>query len=171
MGSGGLVVLDDTDCMVDIARFFLSFTQDESCGKCTFCRVGTKRMLDILENITSGKSKPGDLEELEKLAHWTKKGSLCGLGKTAPNPVLSTLQYFRDEYEAHINGVCPTGKCTALIKYSVNDKCIGCTLCVQKCPVDAIPFTPHEKHWINTELCIKCDACRAVCPEDAIDVK
>jgi NADH:ubiquinone oxidoreductase subunit F (NADH-binding)/NADH:ubiquinone oxidoreductase subunit E/NAD-dependent dihydropyrimidine dehydrogenase PreA subunit len=171
MGSGGLVVLDDTDCMVDIARFFLSFTQDESCGKCTFCRVGTKRMLDILENITSGKGKQSDLEELEKLAHWTKKGSLCGLGKTAPNPVLSTLQYFRDEYEAHINGVCPTGKCTSLITYSVNDKCIGCTLCVQKCPVDAIPFTPHEKHSINTELCIKCDACRAVCPEDAIDVR
>jgi NADH-quinone oxidoreductase subunit F len=124
MGSGGLVVLDETDCMVDIARFFLSFTQDESCGKCTFCRVGTKRMLDILENITSGKGKKGDLEELEKLAEWTKKGSLCGLGKTAPNPVLSTLKYFRDEYEAHINGVCPTGKCTQLITYSVNDKCI-----------------------------------------------
>lgn len=171
MGSGGLVVLDDTDCMVDIARYFLSFTQEESCGKCTFCRVGTKRMLDILENITKGKGKKGDIEELEHLAGWTKKGSLCGLGKTAPNPVLSTLKYFRDEYEAHINGVCPTGKCQDLITYSVNDKCIGCTLCEQKCPVDAIPFTPHEKHFINTELCIKCDACRAVCPEDAIDVK
>lgn len=171
MGSGGLVVLDDTDCMVDIARYFLSFTQEESCGKCTFCRVGTKRMLDILENITKGKGKKGDIEELEHLAGWTKKGSLCGLGKTAPNPILSTLKYFRDEYEAHINGVCPTGKCQDLITYSVNDKCIGCTLCVQKCPVDAIPFTPHEKHFINTELCIKCDACRAVCPEDAIDVR
>jgi NADH:ubiquinone oxidoreductase subunit F (NADH-binding)/NADH:ubiquinone oxidoreductase subunit E/Pyruvate/2-oxoacid:ferredoxin oxidoreductase delta subunit len=171
MGSGGLIVLDDTDCMVDMARFFLSFTQDESCGKCTFCRVGTKRMLDILENITSGKGKPGDIEELEKLAEWTKKGSLCGLGKTAPNPVISTLMYFRDEYEAHINGVCPTGKCTELITYSVNDNCIGCTLCAQKCPVEAIPFTPHEKHSIDTEQCIKCDSCRAVCPEDAIDVK
>ncbi len=171
MGSGGLVVLDDTDCMVDIARYFLSFTQEESCGKCTFCRVGTKRMLDILENITKGKGKKGDIEELEHLAGWTKKGSLCGLGKTAPNPILSTLKYFRDEYEAHINGVCPTGKCMDLITYSVNDKCIGCTLCVQKCPVDAIPFTPHEKHIINTELCIKCDACRAVCPVEAIDVK
>jgi NADH:ubiquinone oxidoreductase subunit F (NADH-binding)/NADH:ubiquinone oxidoreductase subunit E len=171
MGSGGLVVLDDTDCMVDMARFFLSFTQDESCGKCTFCRVGTKRMLDILENITSGKGKKGDIEELEKLAEWTRKGSLCGLGKTAPNPVISTLMYFRDEYEAHINGVCPTGKCTELITYSVNDNCIGCTLCAQKCPVDAIPFTPHEKHSIDTELCIKCDSCRAVCPVDGIDVK
>ena len=171
MGSGGLVVLDDTDCMVDMARFFLSFTQDESCGKCTFCRVGTKRMLDILENITSGKGKKGDIEELEKLAEWTNKGSLCGLGKTAPNPVISTLKYFRDEYEAHINGVCPTGKCTEMITYSVNDNCIGCTMCVQKCPVDAIPFTPHEKHSIDTELCIKCDSCRIVCPVDAIDVK
>ncbi len=171
MGSGGLVVLDDTDCMVDMARFFLSFTQDESCGKCTFCRVGTKRMLDILDNITSGKGKSGDIAELEKLAEWTNKGSLCGLGKTAPNPVISTLMYFREEYEAHIKGICPTGKCTELITYSVNDNCIGCTKCVQKCPVDAIPFTPHEKHSINTELCIKCDACRAVCPEDAIDVK
>ncbi len=171
MGSGGLVVLDETDCMVDIARYFLSFTQDESCGKCTFCRVGTRRMLDILENITKGKGKQGDIEELEKLAEWTKKGSLCGLGRTAPNPVLSTLKYFRDEYEAHISGVCPTGKCADLITYSVNDDCIGCTKCVQKCPVDAIPFTPHEKHSINTELCIKCDACRAACPVDAIDVK
>ena len=171
MGSGGLVVLDETDCMVDIARYFLSFTQEESCGKCTFCRVGTRRMLDILENITSGKGKKGDIEELEKLAEWTRKGSLCGLGRTAPNPVLSTLKYFREEYEAHINGTCPTGKCAELITYSVNDECIGCTKCVQKCPVDAIPFTPHEKHSIDTELCIKCDACRAACPVDAIDVK
>ncbi|WP_319481741.1 NAD(P)H-dependent oxidoreductase subunit E [uncultured Draconibacterium sp.] len=171
MGSGGLVVLDDTDCMVDIARYFLSFTQEESCGKCTFCRVGTKRMLDILDGIVSGRGKKGDIEELEHLAGWTKKGSLCGLGKTAPNPVLSTLKHFRDEYEAHINGTCPTGKCAELITYSVNDECIGCTKCVQKCPVDAIPFTPHEKHSIDTELCIKCDACRAACPVDAIDVK
>lgn len=171
MGSGGLVVLDDTDCMVDIARYFLSFTQAESCGKCTFCRIGTRRMLDILNNLTEGKAKPGDLDELEKLARWTQKGSLCGLGKTAPNPVFSTLMYFRDEYEAHLNGVCPTGKCTALIRYSVNDKCIGCTICAQKCPVDAIPFTPHQKHVINNELCIKCDACRLDCPVDAIDVK
>ncbi|MFB6317504.1 NAD(P)H-dependent oxidoreductase subunit E [Saccharicrinis sp. FJH54] len=171
MGSGGLVVLDDTDCMVDIAKYFLTFTQQESCGKCTFCRVGTRRMLDILEKITEGKGKPEDLDELEKLAEWTGKGSLCGLGKTAPNPVLSTLKYFREEYEAHINGVCPTGKCQDLITYSITDDCIGCTKCAQDCPVDAIAFKPHEVHSIDTELCIKCDACRLVCPEDAILVK
>jgi len=171
MGSGGLIVLDDTDCMVDIARFFLSFTQEESCGKCTFCRVGTKRMLDLLDNLTQGKGKPGDLEKLEKLAEWTKKGSLCGLGRSAPNPVLSTLKYFREEYEAHLKGICPTGKCTALVNYSITDDCIGCTKCVQRCPVDAIPFAPHEKHVINSELCIKCDACRQVCPVDAVEVK
>jgi len=171
MGSGGLVVMDDTDCMVDIARFFLSFTQNESCGKCTFCRVGTRKMLDIMNNLCTGKAKPGDLEKLEELAWWTKKGSLCALGGSAPNPVLTTLKYFREEYEAHVDGVCPTGKCTGLITYSVNDNCIGCTLCAQKCPTDAIAFKPHEKHEIDMELCIKCDACRQVCPEDAIDVK
>lgn len=171
MGSGGLIVLDDTDCMVDIARFFLSFTQEESCGKCTFCRVGTKRMLDIMDNLVKGKGQQGDLEKLEKLAEWTKKGSLCGLGRTAPNPILSTLKYFRDEYEAHLNGICPTGKCTELVNYSIIDNCIGCTLCVTRCPVAAIPFLPHEKHVINTDLCIKCDACRQVCPVDAVVVK
>jgi NADH:ubiquinone oxidoreductase subunit F (NADH-binding)/NADH:ubiquinone oxidoreductase subunit E len=170
MGSGGLVVLDNTDCMVDMARYFLSFTQNESCGKCTFCRVGTRRMLDILNRLTSGKGKKDDLSELEKLALWVKKGSLCGLGKTAPNPVLSTLRYFRDEYEAHISGSCPTGKCKELITYAVNDQCIGCTLCSQNCPVGAIPFAPHEKHEIDTEKCIKCDTCRQVCPEQAINV-
>jgi len=169
MGSGGLVVLDETDCMVDIARYFLSFTQAESCGKCTFCRIGTKRMLDILTRITKGKGSAEDLVELEKIAEWTEKGSLCNLGKTAPNPINTTLKYFRDEYEAHINGVCPTGKCEALISYVVNDNCIGCTKCVQKCPVNAIPFTPHEKHSIDLQLCIKCDSCVQVCPVDAID--
>ncbi|MEX0986694.1 MAG: NAD(P)H-dependent oxidoreductase subunit E [Bacteroidales bacterium] len=168
MGSGGMVVLDDTDCMVDMAKYFLSFTQNESCGKCTFCRVGTKRMLEMLEKITEGKGALKDLEELEKLADWTARGSLCGLGKTAPNPVKTTLAFFRDEYEAHIQGICPTGKCKELIRYEITDDCIGCTLCAQDCPVDAIPFKPHEKHTIDLELCIKCDGCRQVCPEDAV---
>ena len=170
MGSGGLVVLDEDDCMVDIARYFLSFTQNESCGKCTFCRIGTKRMLDILTKITTGKGALKDLDELEYLASWTKKGSLCGLGKSAPNPILSTLKYFRDEYIAHINGKCPSGKCQSLIKYQINDLCIGCTKCAQKCPTDAILFKPHEKHEVITDLCIKCDACRQVCPVEAVEI-
>jgi NADH-quinone oxidoreductase subunit F len=170
MGSGGLVVLDETDCMVDIARYFLSFTQKESCGKCTFCRTGTRRMLDIMNRICDGKAHEKDLDELETLAGWTKKGSLCGLGKTAPNPILSTLRFFREEYEAHINGKCPTGKCKPLITYTVDDNCIGCTICAQECPVDAIPFNPHQKHEIDTTLCTKCDICRQACPVDAIRV-
>lgn len=170
MGSGGLVVLDEDDCMVDIARYFLSFTQNESCGKCTFCRVGTKRMLDILTKITIGKGSEKDLDELEYLASWTKKGSLCGLGKSAPNPILSTLRYFREEYIAHINGKCPSGKCQSLIKYQINDLCIGCTKCAQKCPTEAILFKPHEKHEVITDLCIKCDACKQVCPVDAVEI-
>jgi NADH-quinone oxidoreductase subunit F len=170
MGSGGLVVLDETDCMVDIARYFLSFTQNESCGKCTFCRTGTRRMLDIMNKLCEGKAKESDLVELETLAGWTKKGSLCGLGKTAPNPILSTLRFFREEYEAHINGKCPTGKCKALVTYTVDDKCIGCTICAQQCPVDAIPFNPHKKHEIDTAICTKCDICRQACPVDAIRV-
>ncbi len=171
MGSGGLVVLDDTDCMVDIARYFLTFTQNEACGKCSFGRIGTKRMLEILEKITSGRGTEKDIENLEHLAQWTKKGSLCGLCSTAPNPILSTLKYFRDEYEAHIRGVCPAGKCKELIKYVITDDCIGCTLCAQDCPVDAIAFKPHEKHEVNNELCIKCDGCRQVCPEGAVITK
>ena len=127
-------------------------------------------MMDIFDRICTGKGKMKDLDDLEKLAISVKSGSLCGLGKTAPNPVLSTLRYFREEYEAHIHGNCPTGKCAGLIVYSVNDSCIGCTKCVQQCPVDAIPFTPHEKHTIDIEKCIKCDMCRQVCPEDAITV-
>ena len=170
MGSGGLVVLDESDCMVDIARYFLSFTQNESCGKCTFCRVGTKRMLEIMTRITTGKGTLKDLDELEYLAKWTQKGSLCGLGRSAPNPVLSTLKYFRDEYMAHLEGHCPSGKCQSMIKYQINDSCIGCTKCAQKCPTEAILFKPHEKHEVITNLCIKCDACRQVCPVDAVIV-
>jgi NADH:ubiquinone oxidoreductase subunit F (NADH-binding) len=171
MGSGGLIVLDETDCMVDIARYFLSFTQDQSCGRCTFCRVGTKRMLEILNKISSGKGVMEDLALLEKLAHQTKKGSICGLGKTAPNPVLSTLKYFRHEYEQHIHGKCPTGKCQEIITYSITDNCIGCTKCAQRCPVDAIENRPYEIHSIDTDKCVKCDICRQVCPVDAVVIK
>lgn len=168
MGSGGMVVLDETDCMVDIAHYFLSFTQSQSCGRCTFCRIGTRRMLELLEKIRSGKGVPEDLKKLEHLAGSTKQGSLCGLGKTAPNPVTSTLIYFREEYEAHLQGRCPAGKCTPLITYTVTDTCIGCTICAQRCPSGAIEYKPFEKHVIDQELCIKCDICRQACPEDAI---
>jgi NADH-quinone oxidoreductase subunit F len=170
MGSGGLVVLDDTDCMVDIARYFLAFTQQESCGKCTFCRIGTRRMLDILERLCTGESKPGDIDLLEHLAHEVQRGSLCGLGKTAPNPVLSTLKHFREEYAAHLEGRCPAKRCKALIHYAVNDRCIGCTRCAQCCPVDAIAMRPYEQHEIDTTLCTRCDACRTACPANAIDI-
>ena len=171
MGSGGLVVLDESDCMVDIARYFLAFTQDQSCGKCTFCRVGTRRMLDILDRICEGEGRRGDLDELEQLAKTIKAGSICGLGKTAPNPVLSTLRYFRDEYEAHIEGRCPAGKCGSLITYRITDDCIGCTICAQQCPVDAIPMTPYAKHSIDLDKCTRCGTCREVCPTDAVVVE
>ena len=171
MGSGGMVVLDDTACMVDIARYFLQFTQNQSCGKCTFCRVGTKRMLELLERLCTGKARRQHLEELERLAHQVTQGSLCGLGKTAPNPVLTTLRYFRDEYEAHLQGYCPAGKCTALIKYTINANCTGCTICAQHCPVDAIPMTPYMRHRIDLDICTRCDTCRQVCPHNAVEVK
>ncbi len=171
MGSGGLVALDESDCMVDIARYFLEFTQNQSCGKCTPCRIGTKRMLDILDQLCAGNGKSSDIEELEQLSHMVQTTSLCGLGKTAPNPVLSTIKYFRDEYEAHVEKRCPAGKCKALIAYSVNDDCIGCTLCAQHCPADAIEMKPYEKHEIDTEKCIRCGTCKNVCPTDAVEVK
>ena len=171
MGSGGLVVLDDTACMVDLARYFLQFTQDQSCGKCTFCRIGTKRMLDILQRLCVGKASRQHLDELERLAVQVGAGSLCGLGKTAPNPVLTTLRYFRDEYEAHLAGRCPAGKCTALIHYRVTADCTGCTLCSQACPVDAIPMTPYARHEIDDVKCTRCDTCRVVCPHGAIEVR
>jgi NADH:ubiquinone oxidoreductase subunit F (NADH-binding)/NADH:ubiquinone oxidoreductase subunit E/NAD-dependent dihydropyrimidine dehydrogenase PreA subunit len=170
MGSGGMVVLDDSSCMVDIARYFLRFTQDQSCGKCTFCRVGTKRMLDILDKLCAGKAQRAQLDELERLARQVSAGSLCGLGKTAPNPVLSTLRYFRDEYEAHLQGRCPAGQCAALVKYQVTAACTGCTLCAQHCPVHAIPMTPYARHEIDLEICTRCDTCRKICPENAIEV-
>ena len=171
MGSGGLVVLDESDCMVDIARYFLSFTQDQSCGKCTFCRIGTRRMLDILEKLCAGKGKKGDIEKLEELAENIKKGSLCGLGKTAPNPVLSTIKHFREEYEAHIKGFCPAKKCKDLISYTITDDCIGCTICAQRCPVDAIELTPYKKHIVIDDKCTRCNTCLLVCPSDAIKVE
>jgi len=171
MGSGGLVVLDDRDCMVDIARFFLKFTQAESCGKCTFCRIGTKRMLEILERLCEGKGRKDDLEKLEILADYVGRASLCGLGQTAPNPVVTTLKYFREEYEAHLHERrCPAGRCPALIRYRVTDNCIGCTLCAQACPVGAIAYRPYEKHEVDDRICTRCDLCRQACQDDAIEV-
>jgi NADH-quinone oxidoreductase subunit F len=153
-----------------VARYFLEFTQDQSCGKCTPCRIGTRRMLDILNRLAEGQGAKGDLEELELLALFIKKASLCGLGKTAPNPVLSTLHYFREEYEAHLAKRCPAGRCKALIKYSITDDCIGCTLCAQHCPADAIPMTPYEKHVIDPAKCVRCGTCKQVCPSKAVVV-
>jgi len=170
MGSGGLVVLDNNDCVVDIARYFLSFTQNQSCGKCVFCRIGTKHMLNILDKLCTGKGEPNDIQLLEDLCEKVKIGSLCGLGKTAPNPVLTSLKYFRKEYQAHIDKKCPAKKCKDLISYSVNNKCIGCTKCAQDCPVQAIEFKPYQIHSIDKEKCIKCDICKQVCSFDAIDV-
>ena len=170
MGSGGMVVLDDTDCMVDMAKYFLTFTHKQSCGKCTFCRIGTKQMLNIVTRLSEGKAALSEIDELEKLCQSVREGSLCGLGKTAPNPVLTGLKYFRDEYESHTKGICPARKCQDLIKYSINDNCTGCTKCFQECPVNAIAFRPYEKHEIDQLLCTKCDNCRLVCPENAVEI-
>ncbi len=169
MGSGGLVVLSENDCMVDMARYFLSFTCDQSCGKCTFCRVGIRRMLDILDKICSGKADMSDIDKLEELAVNIKKSSLCGLGKTAPNPVLTTLKYFREEYEEHVKGECKTGTCKEMVKYIVTDQCVGCTKCAKACPVEAIPYTPYEVHTIDTATCVLCGLCIDECSYNAIE--
>ena len=169
MGSGGLVVMDEETCMVDVAKFFLNFTQSESCGKCTPCREGTKRMLEMLEKITDGKGEEGDIEKLEKLAASVKAGALCALGQTAPNPILSTLRYFRDEYEAHIKEKrCPAGACHHLLTYKITDACKGCSLCAKNCPVNAISGEPKQKYVIDAAKCIKCGACLTKCPFKAI---
>ena len=169
VGSGGMIVMDEDTCMVDMARYFLNFTRDESCGKCNYCRIGTKRMLEILERITEGKGRDGDIELLEELAYKIKDGSMCGLGQTAPNPVLTTLKYFRNEYEDHIyNKKCTAASCKALVTYSINDACKGCTLCSKHCPAGAISGSVKEKHVIDTAKCVKCCKCLDTCKFGAI---
>ena len=164
--------MDESTCMVDIARFFLDFTGKESCGKCTFCRIGTKRMLEILNRITDGEGREGDIQALEELAHQIKESSLCGLGQTAPNPVLTTIKYFRDEYEAHIHQKkCPAKVCKKLLTYEViADSCTGCMVCKKNCPVDAITGERKQVHVIDQEKCIRCGICYTKCNFDAISV-
>ena len=172
MGSGGLIVMDEDNCMVDIAKFFLEFTVDESCGKCVPCRIGTKRLYQMLEKITSGRGTLEDLDKMEELCRHIQQNSLCQLGQTAPNPVLSTLRYFRDEYIAHVvDKKCPAGVCKALVTYTINDNCKGCTLCARNCPVDAITGSAKTKHEIDQSKCIKCGLCMAKCKFGAIDKK
>ncbi len=170
MGSGGFVVMDDADCMVEMTRYFLSFTQLESCGKCVPCRVGTRQLLEILERLCAGRGTPEDLAELERLAHAVKKQSLCGLGRTAPNPVLTGLAHFREEFEAHARGKCPAKKCKALLSYTITEDCIGCTKCAQRCPSGAIAHAPHGVHVVEMEKCVRCNACFEVCPVNAVRV-
>jgi NADH-quinone oxidoreductase subunit F len=166
MGSGGMVVMDESTCMVDVARYFLSFTQTESCGKCLMCRLGTKQMLDILEDITNGRGRDGDIELLTELSEAVKDGSLCALGGTAPNPVLTTIRYFRDEYEAHISEKrCPALSCKAMLTYQIApEKCEGCGICARACPAEAIQGGKREAHVIDQSKCTKCGTCLTVCP-------
>jgi len=170
MGSGGLVVMDETTCMVDMAKFFLRFTQDESCGKCTFCRIGTTRMLEILERITDGLGVEGDIPLLQRLAYQIKNNTICGLGQTAPNPVLTTLKYFPEEYEAHIRDKkCPAHNCPALLTYAIReDACKGCMACAKACPVEAISGEKKKVHTINPALCIRCGKCFEACKFSAV---
>lgn len=171
MGSGGLVVMDDTDCIVEMTRYFLAFTQLESCGKCVPCRVGTKQMLTILDRLCEGHAKTGDLDELRRIAGFVKRQSLCGLGRTAPNPVITGLRFFYEEFEAHAAGRCPAHKCKALIIYSITDDCIGCTKCAQRCPSGAISPAPYAVHIIDAAKCVRCNACYDVCPVNAVKVE
>jgi Pyruvate/2-oxoacid:ferredoxin oxidoreductase delta subunit len=171
MGSGGIVVMDERTCMVDFARFFLDFAADESCGKCGPCRLGTRQLLRILEDITQGKGSPSDLELLEGLSHNVMRGSLCGLGATAPNPVLTTLRYFRDEYVAHVEGrTCPALACRDYIAFEIDEeKCTGCTACALLCPVDGIAGAKDQLHAIDAAVCIKCGVCSDTCSFDAVE--
>ncbi|MDD4075867.1 MAG: NADH-ubiquinone oxidoreductase-F iron-sulfur binding region domain-containing protein, partial [Eubacteriales bacterium] len=173
MGSGGLIVMDEDTCMVDIAKFFLQFTVDESCGKCTPCRLGTRKLLEMLKKITDGRGEPGDIEKLEELCNYIKTNSLCALGQTAPNPVLSTLKYFRSEYEAHINEKkCPAGVCKNLLHFEIDPaKCKGCTLCARNCPAGAVSGTVKQPHVIDQSKCLKCGVCMANCKFGAISKK
>ena len=170
MGSGGLIVMDEDNCMVDIAKFFLEFTVDESCGKCTACRIGTKRLYEMLCRVTEGKATMEDLDKMEQLCYYIKENSLCGLGQSAPNPVLSTLKYFRDEYVAHVRDkICPAGVCKSLIRYKIDPtKCVGCTLCARNCPANALRGTVKQPHIIDNDLCVKCGACESRCKFKAI---
>jgi NADH:ubiquinone oxidoreductase subunit F (NADH-binding) len=173
MGSGGMIILDEETCMVDIARYFMEFTQEESCGKCVPCRVGTRRLLEILERICDGKGEDGDIERLEALCSEVKVGSLCGLGQGAPNPVVSTLKHFRDEYEAHIyEKRCPAKVCRALIQYVIlEEACTGCTVCARNCPVNCISGERRQVHHIDPDICIRCGICAQVCNFNAIEIR
>jgi ferredoxin len=172
MGSGGMIVMDENTCMVDVAKYFMNFLKDESCGKCFVCRKGTQRMYEILDDISRGQGTIEQLRLLEELAYVLKDTAMCGLGQTAPNPVLSTLRYFLYEYVEHIkNKRCPAGVCRELITFSINENCTGCGACVRACPAEAITGEKKERHAINSAMCIKCGACRSVCKSEAVDVK